>query len=85
LGGMSVGELGSLFRHSPAYLGDSVADGHDRGSTGGVQVALAPGGEDKAAFTADSPRIRLQEISRKDGVTHCPILVSTTLMRFCMA
>jgi hypothetical protein len=82
---MSVGQLSDLLRHRPAYLGYSVANRNDRGPAGGVQIALASRCEDKTSFAANGPRIRLQEISRKDGVTHSPILVSTTLMRFCMA
>jgi hypothetical protein len=82
---MSVGELSGLLRHRPANLGNSVANRNDRGTAGSVEIALASRCEDKTSFAANGPRIRLQEISRKDGVTHSPILVSTTLMRFCMA
>jgi hypothetical protein len=85
LRGVSIGELSSLFGHRASDLGNSVANRHDRGSAGGVEIPLAAGGEDKTTFAANGLRIRLQEISRKDGVTHCLILDLIVPTRFCEA
>jgi hypothetical protein len=74
LRGMSVGELGSLFGHRLANLWDAVTNGDDGSSAGGIEIALASCGEDKTSFAAYRLRVRLQEISRKDGVTHCCFL-----------
>jgi hypothetical protein len=85
LRGVSVGKLIGLFCHRLAYLGNAVANRHDRGSAGGVEIALASRCKDKAPFAANGLRIRLQEISRKDGVTHCLILDSMAPTRCCAA
>jgi hypothetical protein len=70
LRGVSVGELSSLFGHGAPNLGNAVANRHDCSSARGIEVTLASRGEDKTSFAAYGLRIRLQEISRKDGVTH---------------
>src|SRR5579864_2472298 len=70
LRGVSVGELSGLFGHRLANLWDAVTNGDDCGSAGGIEVTLASCGEDKASFAANGLRIRLQEASRKDRVTH---------------
>jgi hypothetical protein len=72
--GMIVGELGSLFGHRVANVWDAVTNGDDCSSAGGIEIALASCGEDKTSFAAYRLRVRLQEISRKDGVTHCCFL-----------
>ena len=71
---MSVGELSSLFGHRLANLWDAVTNGDDCSSAGGIEIALASCGEDKTSFAAYGLRVRLQEISRKDGVTHSLLL-----------
>ena len=56
----------------------------DNGSSAGcIEVALTACGEDKTSLAAHSLRIRLQEISRKNGVTHCCFSIETVLARFC--
>jgi len=71
---VSVCKLGGLLRHGPANFGDTMADGHDRGSAGSVKITLASRSEDKATFAANGFGIRFQEISRKDRFTHLPVL-----------
>src|ERR1700757_437176 len=84
LRGMSVGDPSSLFGHGAPNLGNAVANRHDCSSTGGIEVTLASCGEDKTSFAAYGLRIRLQEISRKDGViTHRSFSIGMALERFC--
>src|SRR5215472_16328780 len=55
----------------------------DNGSSAGcIEVALAACGEDKTSLAAHSLRIRLQKISRKNGVTHCCFSIERCLYAF---
>jgi hypothetical protein len=85
LRGVSVGELSGLFGHRAADFGNAVADGDDRSTTGSIEKALASRSEDKTSFAANGLRIRLQEISRKNGVTHYLILDSAGAHAYCTA
>jgi hypothetical protein len=67
---VSVGELSGLLRHRAADFGNAVANGDGSDSAGSIEKALASRSEDKTSFAANGLRIRLQEISRKNGVTH---------------
>ena len=67
---MNVGQTPGLLGHCTRHQFDAMAYCYDGCAARSVQIPAAIGSDDEAAFAADSLRICLAEISRKQRLGH---------------